>query len=164
MSPKHVRDIPIAKIISRKQVRDIFDETHLGEMAATIRIHGVLQPIYVQVHGDEYLLIAGEGRVRASKIAGKTTIPAVVDERELKPVEVLEIQLIENIQRAELTPTETARSIDELMKMCWLFDDTGRIEAGNVSGMGKQVSFAAQGARSHSHGGRVRGYPSGRGL
>jgi len=117
MSTKAVRDIPVVKIISHKQPREHFDEKSLAEMAETIRVHGVLQPIYVQVRGDEYLLIAGECRLRASKIAGKTTIPAIVEDRELTQVEILEIQIIENIQRVELTPTEKARSIDELMKL-----------------------------------------------
>ncbi|MBO4323023.1 MAG: ParB/RepB/Spo0J family partition protein [Clostridia bacterium] len=95
------------------QPRKVFDETALGELASSIEKHGVIMPIVVTKTGLRYMIIAGERRYRASKIAGKKTIPAVVKtytEREIK-----EISLIENLQREDLNPIEAANAMKQLM-------------------------------------------------
>lgn len=88
------------------QPRRMFDETALDEMAASIKEHGVLQPIVVVQKAGAYIIVAGERRYRASKQAGLETIPALV--RTLSDQHQLEVSLIENIQRRDLNVLETA--------------------------------------------------------
>ena len=95
------------------QPRQHFDDEMLNQLAASISQHGVLQPIVVTpVSGGAYTIIAGERRWRASQLAGRDTIPALV--RTIKELEQLEISLIENVQRVDLSPLEQARSIERL--------------------------------------------------
>lgn len=95
------------------QPRQHFDDEMLGQLAESIAQHGVLQPIVVTpVLGGKYTIIAGERRWRASQLAGKDKIPALV--RTVKELEQLEIALIENVQRVDLSPLEQARSIERL--------------------------------------------------
>lgn len=95
------------------QPRSHFDETGLAELTASIKAHGVLQPIVVVPQKDgAYQIVAGERRYRASKAAGKTTIPALV--RTLSAQHKLELSLIENIQRRDLNPLETATAYAKL--------------------------------------------------
>ena len=96
------------------QPRKNFDEVALNELANSIRIHGVISPIIVVPQDNgKYMIIAGERRWRASKKAGLTTIPAIV--RNYTPQQVKEISLIENLQREDLNPIETAIAIKQLM-------------------------------------------------
>lgn len=95
------------------QPRKNFDEVALNELANSIRIHGVISPIIVVPNNGKYMIIAGERRWRASKKAGLTTIPAIV--RDYTPQQVKEISLIENLQREDLNPIETAIAIKQLM-------------------------------------------------
>ena len=96
------------------QPRKNFDEQALKELAESIKKHGVIMPIVVNDNGDgTYMIIAGERRFRASKLAGQKTIPVVIrkyDEREVK-----EISLIENLQREDLNPIEAAMAMKQLM-------------------------------------------------
>jgi ParB family transcriptional regulator, chromosome partitioning protein len=95
------------------QPRRHFDETGLAELTASIKAHGVLQPIVVIPHTTgTYQIVAGERRYRASIAAGKTTIPALV--RTLSAQHKLELSLIENIQRRDLNPLETATAYAKL--------------------------------------------------
>src|SRR5580704_11905615 len=99
------RDISLDRIqVSKTNPRRTFDEAKLAELAANIRQHGVLQPVLVRpLPGGEdgfYELVAGARRYRASRLAGRETIPANV--RELTDTECLELQLIENLQRADV--------------------------------------------------------------
>ena len=95
------------------QPRRMFDETGLAELTASITAHGVLQPIVVVPHNDgTYQIVAGERRYRASKAAGKATIPALV--RTLSAQHKLELSLIENIQRRDLNAIETATAYAKL--------------------------------------------------
>lgn len=95
------------------QPRRHFDENGLAELTASITAHGVLQPIVVVPQKDgTYQIVAGERRYRASKAAGKTTIPALV--RTLSAQHKLELSLIENIQRRDLNPLETATAYAKL--------------------------------------------------
>lgn len=99
----------------RQQPRKAFDESALKELAASIKEKGVLQPIIVSRNGDgSFSLIAGERRWRASVMAGIGRIPALV--KNVASKESLEIALIENIQREDLNPIETADAFDRLMK------------------------------------------------
>lgn len=88
------------------QPRRLFDQDALDEMALSIKEHGVIQPIVVAPKGDRFQIVAGERRYRASKLAGETTIPALV--RTLTDQHKLELSLIENIQRRDLNVLETA--------------------------------------------------------
>ncbi|MGM9961411.1 MAG: ParB/RepB/Spo0J family partition protein [Allobaculum sp.] len=107
--------IPVAEIRPNPyQPRKIFDEEALEELAASIKEHGVFTPILVKnsIHG--YELIAGERRLRASKLAGKEEIPAIVVD--FNDQEMMEISLLENIQREDLNVIEEAKAYDQLIK------------------------------------------------
>lgn len=95
------------------QPRKTFDEAAMTELANSIRMHGVISPIILVKNGDRYMIIAGERRYRAAKKAGLMTIPALV--RDYTPQQVKEISLIENLQREDLNPIETANAIKQLM-------------------------------------------------
>jgi ParB family chromosome partitioning protein len=98
---------------SRQQVRTRFDAEPLGELAESIRKHGILQPLLVRQHIDGYELIAGERRWRAARMAGLASVPAVV-RRGTEADEHLVLGLIENLQRADLDPMEEARGLNRL--------------------------------------------------
>jgi ParB family chromosome partitioning protein len=102
------RQIPLDRIVANPhQPRARFEEAELGELAASIDAHGVLQPIVVRgLPNGDYQLIAGERRVRAARLAGLSQIPAVV--REPSEEEMVELALIENLQRTDLNPLEEA--------------------------------------------------------
>ena len=108
-----VRQIPVASITPNTyQPRTIFKPERLRELADSIRVHGVMQPIVVRKDGEKYMLIAGERRWRASTLAGLVTVPAIV--REVPTNQILELTLIENIQREDLNPIETAEAFQRL--------------------------------------------------
>ncbi len=111
-----VEEIDIRLIEPNKnQPRKKFDAESLKELAESIKIHGVIQPIIVNEHqNNHFIIIAGERRFRASIIAGKKTIPAII--RKYTPKQIKEISLIENLQREDLNPIEAARAIKELME------------------------------------------------
>ncbi len=115
--------IPLAQIeVNPFQPRSTFDSESLEELADSIRIHGVIQPITVRrIEGNKYQLIAGERRLRASKLAGRTDIPAYI--RLASDQESIEIALIENIQREDLNPLEIAINYKRLMDECDLTQD-----------------------------------------
>ena len=96
------------------QPRKNFNDESLNELAASIEENGVIQPILVQRKGEGYMIIAGERRWRAARIAGLSVIPAIV--RELSDREVMEQALIENIQREDLNPIEEASAMQNLLK------------------------------------------------
>jgi ParB family transcriptional regulator, chromosome partitioning protein len=101
------------------QPRQEFSESSLRELADSIRDKGVLQPILVEPgEGGEYFIIAGERRARAARLAGLQTIPVIV--RQFTRQEMLEIALIENVQREDLTPMEQAQAYRNLMDMAGL--------------------------------------------
>ena len=98
---------------NREQPRTNFDEDSLQELAESLKQFGMLQPILVQNRGDYYEIIAGERRWRAAKIAGLKEVPVIV--RELTDQEIVEISLIENIQREDLNPIEEAQAYKRLL-------------------------------------------------
>jgi ParB family chromosome partitioning protein len=97
-----------------EQPRRRFNDESLAELAASLRERGVLQPIIVRAMGDRYQLVAGERRWRAAQLAGLETIPAIV--REYSDAEVLEIALLENLQREDLNALEEAEAYATLME------------------------------------------------
>ena len=96
-----------------EQPRREFDERKLSELAASIREHGIVQPIIVKKTGERYRIIAGERRFRAAKMAGLNEVPAII--RDMNEQEMGEIALIENLQRVDLNPMEEAAAIKKLM-------------------------------------------------
>jgi len=109
-----VVDIEISKIDNNpNQPRKVFEPTALSELAQSIKMYGVIQPILLTPRGDRFMIVAGERRFRASKLAEKKTIPAII--KEYTDAQVKEIALLENIQRQDLNPIETARAMKELL-------------------------------------------------
>jgi ParB family chromosome partitioning protein len=107
-------EIPLEHVRpNRKQPRTSFDPEGLSELAASIARHGVLQPIVVSRDGDGYELVAGHRRVLAARLAGRTTIPAVIRE---DVSDRLELALIENLQRTDLNAIEIGRAYKLLME------------------------------------------------
>jgi ParB family chromosome partitioning protein len=129
LSPEdRIQNLKLSDIITNTdQPRKHFDQALLEELASSIKKYGVIQPILVtptDVNG-QFLLVAGERRWRASKIAKISTIPAVVHKR--KELDQLEIALIENVQRVDLSPLETAISIEKLHHQFNLsYDEIGK--------------------------------------
>ena len=121
--PTTTKEIDLEKITAgRYQPRQEFDEVKIQELADSIKKHGVLSPILVREVGlDKFEVIAGERRVRASKIAGLKTIPSLINQKEDQ--EVLEAALIENLQREDLNPVEEARGYDRLKREFELTQD-----------------------------------------
>ncbi len=106
--------LPIDKIFpNANQPRKLFDKNALEELAQSIRENGVLQPILVRQIGDNYQIVSGERRYRASKMAGMKSIPAVV--RCLNEEKTMLAALIENIQRQDLNPVEEARTLRDII-------------------------------------------------
>jgi len=113
-APEHTNDVRIDLIDPGvSQPRTVFDEASLNELAKSITANGVVQPILLRPKGERFELIAGERRWRAAERAGLTRIPAVV--RDVSDDKVLEIALIENIQREDLNPIEEASAYKKLI-------------------------------------------------
>ena len=116
---KEVKILNLDDILpNRFQPRIKFNETAILELAESIKEHGVIQPIVVRKISDKYEIIAGERRYKASVLAGKTTIPAIITNLDDK--NSAEIALIENVQRQDLTPIEEAISYKKILDMGYL--------------------------------------------
>lgn len=103
------------------QPRTTFDEVALQELADSIKVHGVIQPIIVKESQGRYVIIAGERRWRASRLAGLKTIPCVI--KNYTEQEISEIAIIENLQREDLNPIESAKAIKNLIQQYSLTQD-----------------------------------------
>lgn len=113
---KEIFDISLQDIIpNRFQPREMFDDEALQELSQSIKEHGVIQPIIVRKVGDKYEIIAGERRFRASQLAGKETVPALI--RDIDDKEAAKIALLENLQRSNLTPIEEAKTYQTILKL-----------------------------------------------
>ena len=113
--PNEIVEISLDEIRSNPyQPRKIFDEEALNELAESIKEHGIVQPIIVKKSIKGYELVAGERRTKASRIAGFKTIPAII--KNFNDQEMMEIALIENIQRENLNPIEEAMAYDNILK------------------------------------------------
>lgn len=114
IAPAGLAHIPLEQISPNPyQPRRSFNESSIEELARSVREHGIVQPLVVTRAGDRYRLIAGERRFRAAQRAGLRTVPAVVKDA-VKEGDVLEIALIENIQREDLNPIEEATAYHQL--------------------------------------------------
>jgi len=111
---EEIHEIPVTDIFpNRQQPRQNFDDQKLEELAASIKIYGVIQPIFLKRHVHGYEIVAGERRWRAAKKAGITKVPAII--RDVAEDKKLEISLIENIQRENLNPIEEGQAYKLLM-------------------------------------------------
>ena len=112
---RNVQEADINKLYpNEEQPRKKFDEEKINALAESIKAHGIIQPIIVKKEGEFYKIIAGERRWRAAKVAGLKKVPIV--EKELSQREIMEISLIENIQREDLNPVEEALAYKRLME------------------------------------------------
>src|SRR3982750_969792 len=129
--------LPIENIETNpKQPRRDFDEQGLQELAHSIQLHDIIQPVTVsKLHGNKYRLISGERRLRAAKIAGLKDIPAYI--RQADDQELLELALLENLQREDLNAIEIALSYKRMM------DDLSHTQEQVAERMGKERSTVA---------------------
>lgn len=114
----HLDDI----IPNRFQPREVFDERALKELAASIKEHGVIQPIIVRQVNNKYEIIAGERRYKASALAGMTKIPAIINNLDDK--ETAKVALLENLQRKNLNPIEEARTYQKILELDQMTQET----------------------------------------
>ncbi|MDR3292565.1 MAG: ParB/RepB/Spo0J family partition protein [Clostridiales bacterium] len=118
----NVNEVDISLVDANpNQPRKHFDDVALRELAASIKTYGILQPLILVKIDGRFIIVAGERRYRAAKIAGLTSIPAIV--RELTPQDIKEIAIIENLQREDLNPIEAAEAMKELMNTYRLTQD-----------------------------------------
>ena len=114
-TPEGVQELDIHLIDTNAgQPRKDFDQEKLQELADSIRQHGVVQPILLRQNGERYVIVAGERRFRAARLAGLEKVPAIV--KDLDEAQVMEVALIENLQREDLNPIEEAAAIRFLMQ------------------------------------------------
>ncbi len=99
------------------QPRKIFDEKKLEELSESIKQHGLLQPVVVVSMNDRYILVAGERRLRAHKLANMSSIKSIIVDIDYDEIKMRELALIENIQREDLNPIELAQSYQELLNV-----------------------------------------------
>lgn len=125
VATSNVRLIPIGQLVSNPEQprqqwsdeRDDEGQTALERLAESIKTEGVLQPIVVTNWDDKYLIVCGERRYRAARMAGVKEVPCVLRPG-LTPAQVIAVGLVENLQREDLTPVDQAHAIDTLMKRC----------------------------------------------
>ena len=122
MDNEEVLDVQIDLIQpGHQQPRTTFDQAKLDELAQSIRASGIIQPLLLRRRGGMFELVAGERRWRAAQIAGLRTVPAIV--RDIPDEKLLELALIENIQRADLNPVEEANAYKKLIESLGLTQD-----------------------------------------
>ncbi len=135
-----LREVPINSVVPNPdQPRKTFDDEELDELAASIAQNGVLQPIVVRQKDGAYQIVAGERRYQASKRAGLETVPVVA--RDVSDHEVLQLALIENLQRSDLNPLEAAQGYADLMEQ----NDLTQEQVGEI--LGKSRSAIANALR-----------------
>ena len=150
------------------QPRKHFDEAKLAELARSVEQHGILQPLIVRPADGEYELVAGERRLRAAKIAGLPRVPVVI--RSLTDREMMEIALIENLQRQDLNPLEEAQAYRRLMEEYnytqeQLAERVGKSRSAVANTLRLLVlhpdvrSFVAEGQLSEGHARAILGLP-----
>ena len=128
-SAQAVIEIPIARIDPNPvQPRIDFNAEALRELAASIRSDGVLQPVLVSPAGDRFTLVVGERRLKACRLAGLKTVPGIV--RDIAPDKLLEVTLIENVQREDLNPIEVALALDRMVEDLHLIHEELAVRTG----------------------------------
>lgn len=110
------------------QPRREFDDQKLGELADSIRLHGVIQPVVVRRMRDRYQLVAGERRCRAARLAGLSEVPALV--RDYTDLQMLELAIVENLQRDDLGPMEEALAYQQLLERLNLTQEQAAVRVG----------------------------------
>jgi ParB family chromosome partitioning protein len=135
---------------AEEQPRKQFDQDKLEALAESIRAHGVVQPVIVRKQGERFTLVAGERRWRAARLAGLKTIPAIV--KEYSSRDVMEIALIENLQREDLNPIEEAEAFQRLM------DDYGLTQEEVARIVGRSRSAVANAVRMLTLPARIKSY------
>ncbi|MFH1373544.1 MAG: ParB/RepB/Spo0J family partition protein [bacterium] len=114
------RMVPVDRIAPNPlQPRRHFDETGLLQLAESFRHHGIIQPLLVRSGEDGFVIIAGERRLRAARLAGMTEVPVVMED-DVDETRMLELALVENLQREDLNPLEAATAYRELIERCGL--------------------------------------------
>ena len=140
MTNDKIYELPLSEVdVNVNQPRKNFSEQSLKELAESIKVHGVIQPIIVVKKGERYMIIAGERRYRASKLVGNQTIPAVI--KDYSDSEIAEVSLLENLQREDLNPMECARAMKKLM------DDYGWTQEKVADRLGKSRPVVANTVR-----------------
>ena len=140
LTAERTEELKISLIVPNEyQPRHTFDEESLGELANSIREHGVVQPILVRRKNHQYELIAGERRLRAAEMAGLKEIPAIV--RDYSDKQSAEIALIENLQREGLTVIEEGEAYHRLM------DEYGYTQEAMARAVGKSRSYLGNAVR-----------------
>jgi ParB family chromosome partitioning protein len=121
-----VQELPIDSIVANpRQPRKAFDDNSLQDLAQSVKRSGVLQPVVVRRHGQQFEIVVGERRWRAAKMAGLSHIPAMV--REATDAETLELALVENLLREDLNPMEEAEAYQRLLtEFAWTQDELGQ--------------------------------------
>lgn len=146
-------EVDVARIdVCASQPRKTFDDEKLAELAESIRAHGVIQPLILSPKEDRYMIVAGERRFRAARMAGIKRVPAVI--KDVDSRDILEISIIENIQREDLNPIEEAAAIEMLMR------EHGLTQEAVSQRLGKSRSAIANSLRLLSLPEGVRGYVS----
>ena len=108
-------NLKISQIVPNKdQTRKLFKEAELSELSDSIKQNGILQPLLVRKKGTNYEIVAGERRYQAAKLAGLEEVPVII--KDISDAEVFKLALIENLQRADLSPLEEARGYKQLIK------------------------------------------------
>jgi ParB family chromosome partitioning protein len=121
-----IQELPIDSIVANpRQPRKAFDDKALHDLSQSLKRSGVLQPVVVRRHGQQFEIVVGERRWRAAKMAGLTHIPAVV--REATDAETLELALVENLLREDLNPMEEAEAYQRLLtEFAWTQEELGQ--------------------------------------
>lgn len=136
-----LRVVPLDEVRPNpEQPREVFDKEALSDLAASIRVHGILSPIVVRKEEGQYVVIAGERRLRAAALAGLTEVPVVVRAAETRQTQ-LELALVENLQRADLDAIEAARGFQRLI------DEYGYTQDQVATAVGKDRSTVANAVR-----------------
>src|SRR6266496_3559376 len=122
----NVQELPIGSIVANpRQPRKAFDDNSLRDLAQSLKRSGVLQPVIVRRHGQQFQIVVGERRWRAAKLAGLSHIPAIV--REATDAETLELALVENLLREDLNPMEEAEAYQRLLtEFAWTQEELGQ--------------------------------------
>ena len=121
-SEDKVEQISLTKIVKNPfQPRKVFDQGAIEELAQSIAEHGILQPIIVRSKGKKFEIVAGERRYRASQVAGLTEIPAII--KDLTEQQMMELAILENLQREDLTPIEEAEAYNSLIQQLHFTQD-----------------------------------------
>jgi len=159
---KYINEIEINKIFPNEdQPRKNFDDEKLAQLTASIKENGIIQPIIVKREGEFYKIIAGERRWRAAKLAGLKKVPVI--EKKLSELEIMELSLIENLQRENLNPIEEALAYKQLIDKYKMTQDQiaeklGKSRPSITNSMrllnldGRVQTYIAEGTMSEGHG------------